>query len=88
MRPVLPMLAILAVLAPSHARAQALAESQPMEFEACKRAIDETTARLGVQPLVMVATDDTHMVRWITDTGMMMTTCSRLDGMMVTTGAR
>jgi hypothetical protein len=59
--------------------------SKAMGFDDCIRTIQTTSGQLGVAPRNIVETNDMRIVRFITNDGSVLVTCSRADGKMVTT---
>jgi hypothetical protein len=56
-----------------------------MSFDQCLEAIRKTASQLGVAPINIVETDILRMVRFCTDDGSIVVTCSRADQRMVIT---
>lgn len=63
----------------------ARSQSRSMSFEQCLTLIDGVSADIGEQPLTIAATSDLMMVKWFTDDGAVLVTCSRPDEKMVYT---
>ena len=59
--------------------------SKSMSFEECLQVIQRTAAQLGVAPINITETTDMRMVRFPTNDGSVLVTCSRPDRKMVMT---
>jgi hypothetical protein len=59
--------------------------SQPMSFEDCLQAIRQTASQLGIAPLNVVETNILRMVRFCSEDGSVLVTCSEPDQKMVVT---
>ena len=59
--------------------------SKSMSFEDCLRVIQNTATQLGVAPINIVETKDMRMVRFLSDDGSVLVTCSRPDRKIITT---
>lgn len=66
-------------------RSEPRSTSVEMSFEDCIRTIQSTASQLGAAPRNIVETTDMRMVRFITNDGSVLVTCSRADRKMVTT---
>jgi len=79
----LPVLAL--ALSVSAAAVEATSRAIPLSFNKCRGIIVYVGAQIGVAPINIVETSTTRIVRFDTDDGSVLITCSRPDQKMVIT---
>lgn len=79
------LLAVFAAGSGVEAASEPESSSQTMSFEACLQVIRQTASQLGVAPINVVETNILRMVRFCSDDGSVLVTCSQPDQKLVVT---
>ena len=79
------IVALVVLAAPTMATSKATSTSKRMPFEQCLATIRSVSSSLGVAPINIVETNIIRLVRFRTEDGSVLITCSRPDQKMIIT---